>query len=159
MNCTVRFWKLFSQSSTCVPALLPCDMLPWQARATHRKHFTKPTVQFTLYLCTFVTTFARLKIFLMVTISASSPDPRCIFCSENLLFLPPPSAACNRIGCYTCARAFWRYPYMTSIWFWHHLTIGPLIVLIYSVKFAHYHSTCTPPPPPSQVGHHMSTAT
>ena len=36
--------KLFSQSSTDVPALLPCALLPRQARGTFKKQFTKPSV-------------------------------------------------------------------------------------------------------------------
>ena len=42
--------KLFSQSSTDVPALLPCPRLPWQARGTDKNQFTKPTVQLILSL-------------------------------------------------------------------------------------------------------------
>ena len=43
-----RFCKLFSESSTGIPALLPCSLLPRQARGTLRKLFTKPhcTVHF-----------------------------------------------------------------------------------------------------------------
>ena len=42
------FCKLFSESSTGIPALLPCSLLPRQARGTLRKLFTKPhcTVHF-----------------------------------------------------------------------------------------------------------------
>ena len=47
-------WKIFSQSSTDVPALLSCAMLPWQARGTFKKQFTKPTVQFILSLSRWV---------------------------------------------------------------------------------------------------------
>ena len=43
-------WKLFSQSSTDVPALLPCAILPKEARGMHKKQLTKPTVQFLLSL-------------------------------------------------------------------------------------------------------------
>ena len=43
---------MFSQSSTDVSALLPCAMLPRQARGTHKKHLTKPTVQLILSLST-----------------------------------------------------------------------------------------------------------
>ena len=45
-------WKLFSQSSTDVPALLPCAILPKEARGMHKKQLTKPTVQFILSLST-----------------------------------------------------------------------------------------------------------
>ena len=43
-----RFCKLFSESSTGIPALLPCSLLPRQARGTFRNFFTKPhcTVHF-----------------------------------------------------------------------------------------------------------------
>ena len=40
INKTVRLGKLFNESSTGVPALLPCSQLPRQARATLRKLFT-----------------------------------------------------------------------------------------------------------------------
>ena len=40
MNLTVRFGKLFYESSTDVPALLPCSQLLRQARGTFRKLFT-----------------------------------------------------------------------------------------------------------------------
>ena len=47
-------WKLISQSSTDAPALLlPCAMLPRQARGTRKNAFTKPTVQFILSLSIF----------------------------------------------------------------------------------------------------------
>ena len=42
-------WELFSQSSTDVPALLPCAILPRQARAI-KKQLIKPTTQFILSL-------------------------------------------------------------------------------------------------------------
>ena len=40
MNLTVRLSKLFYESFTGVPALLPCSQLPRQARGTLRKLFT-----------------------------------------------------------------------------------------------------------------------
>ena len=39
-------WKLFSQSSTDVPALLPCASLPRHARGTHSTH---PVVTYVIY--------------------------------------------------------------------------------------------------------------
>ena len=36
-------WKLFYLSSSGVPALLPCAMLPKQVSGTHKKQLTKPT--------------------------------------------------------------------------------------------------------------------
>ena len=38
-----RFCILFSESSTVIPALLPCSLLPRQARGTLRKWFTNLT--------------------------------------------------------------------------------------------------------------------
>ena len=40
MNLSVRLGKLFYESSTGVPALLPCSPLPRQARGTIRKMLT-----------------------------------------------------------------------------------------------------------------------
>ena len=37
-----RFCKLFSESPTGITALLPCSLLPRQARGSLRKFFTKP---------------------------------------------------------------------------------------------------------------------
>ena len=37
MNLTVRLGKLFNESSTGVPALLPCSQLPRQARGTSQE--------------------------------------------------------------------------------------------------------------------------
>ena len=37
-----RFCELFSKSSVGIPALLPCSLLPRQARVTLKKLFTKP---------------------------------------------------------------------------------------------------------------------
>ena len=57
MSCTKRqnelyseVWKLFSQSSIGVPALLPCAMLPRQACWELTRQLTKPIVQFILSL-------------------------------------------------------------------------------------------------------------
>ena len=38
-------WKLPLQSSTDIKALLPCALLPRQGRGTHKRQFTKPSVQ------------------------------------------------------------------------------------------------------------------
>ena len=43
-------WKLLSPSSTDVPALLPCAMLPRQARVNAQKQSTKPNLLFILPL-------------------------------------------------------------------------------------------------------------
>ena len=49
----IEIWQLCSQSSTDALALLPCAMLPRQARGTHKKTANKtlgPAVQFSLSL-------------------------------------------------------------------------------------------------------------
>ena len=52
-------WNLFSLSSTDVPALLPCAMLPKLVGGTFKKQFTKPTVQFILSLSRQTIEFTR----------------------------------------------------------------------------------------------------
>ena len=42
-------WKLFSQSSTGVPALLPCAMMPKQIRGTSKEQISKPAAHFAVH--------------------------------------------------------------------------------------------------------------
>ena len=44
-------WELFTENFTGVPALLPCSMMPRQARGPHKKNqISKPSVQLILFL-------------------------------------------------------------------------------------------------------------
>ena len=72
----LRFWSGGNSllSSTSVPALLPCAVLPRQARGTHRKRLHKPTVQFILSLSIGIKYLYLLDLYLVYAVAPDDGD-------------------------------------------------------------------------------------